>query len=40
MRDLSFLLDVKILFLTIKKVLVSDGISAEGQATMEYFKGE
>ena len=38
-KHLSFLLDVKILFLTIKKVLVSDGISAEGQATMEYFKG-
>jgi len=39
-KHLSFLLDVKILFLTIKKVLVSEGIAAEGQATMEYFKGE
>lgn len=35
----SFLLDVKILFLTAKKVFVSEGISQEGQATMEVFKG-
>ena len=35
----SFLLDCKILFLTIKKVFVRDGISQEGQATMEAFKG-
>ncbi|WP_411338698.1 sugar transferase [Sphingopyxis sp. J-6] len=32
-------LDVKILFLTIRKVLVRDGISAEGEATMAAFKG-
>lgn len=32
-------LDIKILFLTIKKVLVRDGISQEGQATMEAFNG-
>ena len=35
----SFGLDVKIFFLTIKKVCVSEGISAEGQATIEPFKG-
>ncbi|EAZ96268.1 putative UDP-galactose phosphate transferase [Flavobacteria bacterium BAL38] len=35
----SFLLDIKILFLTIKKVVVSEGISQEGEATMEAFKG-
>ena len=35
----SFLLDLKILLLTIKKVIVREGISQEGQATMEKFKG-
>lgn len=35
----SFLLDLKIFFLTIKKVFVREGISADGQATMEAFKG-
>ncbi len=35
----SFWLDLMILFLTVKKVLVRDGISANGQATVEYFKG-
>lgn len=35
----SFLLDMKILFLTIKKVFVREGISQEGRATMETFKG-
>lgn len=35
----SFLLDVKILFLTVKKVFVREGISQEGQATMEVFRG-
>jgi len=35
----SFLLDVKIFMLTIKKVFVREGISAEGQATTEVFKG-
>lgn len=37
--NVSFLLDIKILFLTIKKVLISEGISQEGQATAENFKG-
>lgn len=35
----SFWLDLKIFFLTVKKVFVSEGISQEGQATMEKFKG-
>ena len=38
-ENLSFLLDLKILFLTLKKVFVREGISQEGQATMEVFKG-
>ncbi|MDR0261948.1 MAG: sugar transferase [Sphingobacterium sp.] len=36
---LSALLDLKIFFLTIKKVFVREGISANGHATMEAFKG-
>jgi lipopolysaccharide/colanic/teichoic acid biosynthesis glycosyltransferase len=35
----SFLLDIKILFLTVKKVFMSEGISQEGEVTMEVFKG-
>ena len=35
----SFSLDMKILLLTVKKVFASEGVSAEGQATVEYFKG-
>lgn len=35
----SFLLDLKIIFLTIKKVLIRDGISAEGETTMSKFTG-
>lgn len=35
----SLWLDLKILLLTVKKVLVRDGISADGQATMERFEG-
>lgn len=35
----SLWLDIKILWLTVKKVLVRDGISADGQATMERFRG-
>ncbi len=37
--NLSFLLDVKILFLTIKKVFVREGISGDGIATAETFDG-
>lgn len=35
----SFTLDLKILALTVRKVLVRDGISAEGVATMKKFTG-
>lgn len=35
----SFWLDLKILFLTVKKVFVREGISAEGEATMPKFTG-
>jgi len=35
----SIWLDFKILWLTVKKVAVRDGISAEGEATMSGFKG-
>lgn len=35
----TFWLDIKILWLTIKKVLVRDGISASGEATMPKFQG-
>lgn len=35
----SFWLDLKILFLTIKKVVVRDGISSTTSITMEKFKG-
>lgn len=36
---LTFALDMKIFFLTIMKILKREGISAEGQATMEAFDG-
>lgn len=35
----SFWLDIKILWLTVKKVLVREGISATGEATMSKFTG-
>lgn len=35
----SFWLDLKILWLTVRKVLVKDGISADGEATMPKFTG-
>jgi sugar transferase EpsL len=35
----SFLLDLKILWMTLFKVVKRDGISQEGRATMEEFKG-
>lgn len=37
--NLSFLLDIKILFKTIKKVFVREGISKEGQVTTLPFNG-
>lgn len=38
-NNLSFWLDIKIIFLTIKKIFVSEGINAEGEATTIAFKG-
>lgn len=35
----SFLLDMKILLLTVKKVFIREGISADGHVTIEPFKG-
>jgi len=35
----SFWLDIKILLLTVKKVFVREGISADGHVTIEKFKG-
>src|SRR5699024_7086071 len=35
----SFLLDMKILYMTVKKVFISEGISQDGQATIEKFTG-
>ena len=35
----SLWLDIKIIFMTIKKVLMRDGIAAEGEATMPKFQG-
>ncbi len=38
--NISFLLDMKILFLTVLKVIKREGISQKGQATMEKFNGK
>ena len=38
-RNLSFWLDVKTVFLTVKKVFCREGISSETAVTMEEFKG-
>jgi lipopolysaccharide/colanic/teichoic acid biosynthesis glycosyltransferase len=35
----SFWLDIKILLLTVKKVFIKDGISADGEVTMSKFRG-
>ncbi|MFK3818839.1 sugar transferase [Pseudomonas sp. NPDC089407] len=35
----TFWLDLKIIFLTVRKVVVRDGISAQGEATMARFTG-
>lgn len=37
--NVSLLTDLKVIFITIKKVIVRDGISQEGNATMEMFNG-
>lgn len=36
----SLFLDIRILWLTVRKVLVRDGISAAGEATMPRFEGD
>jgi sugar transferase EpsL len=36
----SFWLDIRIIFLTVWKVVSREGINQEGQPTVEYFKGE
>jgi len=38
-ENLSFILDCKIIFMTIKKVFAREGINSETSATMEPFKG-
>jgi undecaprenyl phosphate N,N'-diacetylbacillosamine 1-phosphate transferase len=38
-NNVSFLLDLQILLKTVKKVFISEGISADGEATMQGFKG-
>lgn len=38
-ENISFILDVKIFFLTVKKVLIREGVSAEGHVTIEPFQG-
>lgn len=38
--NVNFLLDIKIVFLTIKKIFIKEGISQEGNATMEKFTRE
>lgn len=35
----SFALDCKIIYLTLKKVVVAEGINASAESTMEFFKG-
>lgn len=39
-NNINFLLDFKIIFLTIKKIFVSEGINQNGQATVEAFNGK
>lgn len=38
-KNISFLLDLKIVFLTVKKVVMKEGINSQGQITTEAFKG-
>lgn len=38
-KNISFLLDLKIFFLTIKKVIIREGINASNEITMEKFIG-
>lgn len=38
-ENVSLMLDLKIVFLTVKKIIMRDGISSENSVTMEKFKG-
>ncbi len=37
--NISFILDLKIILLTLKKVIIREGINQKGEATIEDFKG-
>ena len=39
-KNLSFLLDIKIAFLTVKKVIKKEGVDKDGMATTEKFNGK
>jgi lipopolysaccharide/colanic/teichoic acid biosynthesis glycosyltransferase len=39
-ENVDLMTDIKILLLTVKKVFISEGISADGVATIEPFKGD
>jgi undecaprenyl phosphate N,N'-diacetylbacillosamine 1-phosphate transferase len=39
-NNISFALDMQVLFKTVKKVFISEGITADGEATMQPFRGE
>ncbi|MCO4820447.1 MAG: sugar transferase [Flavobacteriaceae bacterium] len=39
-NNLSFLLDLKILFMTLKKVILKDGVNSSDEFTMQKFTGE
>ncbi len=36
----SFWLDIRIVLITVSKVVLREGVNQEGQSTVEYFKGE
>ena len=38
-KNRNFLLDLKIIFLTVKKVIIKEGINQDDNVTMEYFNG-
>ena len=38
-KNRNFLLDIKIIFLTVKKVIIKEGINQDDNVTMEYFNG-
>jgi len=39
-ENVSFLLDMKIAYLTVNKTVAAEGVSSKGSETMEKFKGE